>query len=279
LLTQTLLGQWTTAQEKGPLISKSGVPGIMFFPDMKSIARNVISKAGFGVSLPMISSVTSESEMAAKTTLANQSDKIDVTDDAYFSPDFTPKGHTLPYGEALDHLLEKILLLAIVPRAILHRGTAGMKKAAQAYEDVGIYVKELLQRERSSPSTSKEQNLLSALAESSNGEGGLSESETVGNIFIFALGGLETTASALQYATLLLAIHPEIQDWLHNDIKNVLAQEGAGPNPSTWDYNKLYPKLVGCACIIVTPPNLSCPCKLTRVERNPPDLPPLSRPP
>ncbi|KAF8245469.1 cytochrome P450 [Wilcoxina mikolae CBS 423.85] len=250
LLTQTLLGQWTAAQNKGQLVSKSGIPGIMFRPDMKTVARNVISKSGFGVSLPMISSVISEPETAKQSPQEGRGDKIDVTDDAYFSPDFTPKGHTLPYGEALDHLLENILLLVIVPRAILHRGTAGMKKAAQAYEDVGIYVKELLQRERSSSPSGQQQNLLGALADSSNSEGGLSESETVGNIFIFALAGLETTAGALQYAILLLAIHPEIQDWLHKDIKNVLAQKAACPDPTTWEYNMLYPKLVGCACVI-----------------------------
>jgi len=116
-----------------------------------------------------------------------------------------------------------------------------MRKLALAYGDVGLYLTELLARERLSPSAT----LLGALVHG----GGLTEEGTIGNIFIFALAGLETTGT-LQYAVLLLAVHPEIQEWLYQDIKEVL--DGESADPTEWDYNKVYPKLVYCLCVIVS---------------------------
>jgi len=115
-----------------------------------------------------------------------------------------------------------------------------MRKLALAYGDIELYLTELLARERLSPSAT----LLGALVH----RGSLTEEKTIGNIFIFALAGLET-AGMLQYPVLLLT---EIQEWLYQDIKEVL--DGEGADPTEWDYNKVYPKLVCCLCVIVSFP-------------------------
>ncbi|KAF8243722.1 cytochrome P450 [Wilcoxina mikolae CBS 423.85] len=233
----SIITQWQSAPN--PLVSgPDNIPGHLIAPDTKSLALNLISKAGFGVSLPMVSA--SSRRTKTSNTPSNRKGEIDITDDEYFSVDFTPPGHSFSFGEALDTVLSHAIFVAITPLSLLHRGTAFMKKLALAYEDVELYLTELLARERLSPSAT----LLGALAHG----GGLTEEETIGNIFIFALAGLETTAGTLQYAVLLLALHPEIQEWLYQDTKEAL--DGESADPTEWDYNKVYPKLVGCLCVI-----------------------------
>lgn len=46
----------------------------------------------------------------------------------------------------------------------------------------------------------------------------LTEEEVVGNIFTFMAAGYETTATALAYATYVLATHPEVQGKLQAEI-------------------------------------------------------------
>jgi hypothetical protein len=153
--------------------------------DTKSLALNLISKAGFSVSLPMISASSQRTETDDMPT--KHKEEIDITDDEYFSLDFTPPGHSFPFGEALDTVLGHIIFVTVTPLALLHCGTAFMRKLALAYGDVGLYLTELLARERLSPSAT----LLGTLVHG----GGLTEEGTIGNIFIFALAGLETTGT------------------------------------------------------------------------------------
>jgi hypothetical protein len=236
----SIITQWQSAPN--PLVSgPDNIPGHLIAPDTKSLALNLISKAGFGVSLPMVSVSSRRTKTSDKPS--NRNVEIDITDDEYFSLDFTPPGHSFSFGEALDTVLSHVIFVAITPLSLLHHGTAFMKKIALAYEDVELYLRELLARERLSPSAT----LLGALAHG----GGLTEEETMGNVFIFALAGLETIAGTLQYAVLLLALHLEIQEWLYQDTKEALNGESA--DPTEWDYNRVYPKLVGCLCVIVSP--------------------------
>lgn len=52
----------------------------------------------------------------------------------------------------------------------------------------------------------------------------LSDDEIIANAWVFLLGGFETTANALTYCSYLLATHPEIQDKLHQEIVENIAQ-------------------------------------------------------
>ncbi|CAL4073249.1 unnamed protein product, partial [Meganyctiphanes norvegica] len=49
----------------------------------------------------------------------------------------------------------------------------------------------------------------------------LTDKELIANIWIFLLGGFETTADALTYTTYLLALHPQIQERLYNEVAQV----------------------------------------------------------
>lgn len=77
---------------------------------------------------------------------------------------------------------------------------------------------------------------------------GLSNSEIIGNIFLCNFAGHETTANGLSYCILLLAIHPEVQEWVAEEAFYLLHDQG---NRETWDYN-LFPKFKRCLAIMVS---------------------------
>lgn len=238
--------------------------------DSEVLMRNVISKAGFGVSMSFLSSnvpssstgkETLESSTVAANTAGSDLSSCYSSDDDYFSESHIPKGYSMSYGESFDWLLDNVLPLLIVPKFLMRWGPRSLQKTEKSYNDVGKYIKELIRRERDSsvasssiqqPATRGKQNLLSALVRGSDSEESkkqLSEDDVIGNIFVFAVAGLETSAGTLRYALLCLALHQSEQDWLHNDTKHSL--EGESEDPREWDYTTVFPKLVACMCVIV----------------------------
>lgn len=69
----------------------------------------------------------------------------------------------------------------------------------------------------------------------------LSDDEILGNSFVVLLAGHETTSNVIQFSLLYLAMYPDTQQRLQNDIDETL---GPG-DPSTWDYDRDVPKLMG----------------------------------
>lgn len=77
----------------------------------------------------------------------------------------------------------------------------------------------------------------------------LSEEEVQGNVFVLALGGSRTTSDTIHHALILLAVHPDIQEWVIQDIDRALASEES--NPLKWHYQTLFPKLIAPLCVMV----------------------------
>lgn len=62
----------------------------------------------------------------------------------------------------------------------------------------------------------------------------LTDSEILGNAFVFLLAGHETSAGSLHYVLILLALHPDSQRRMQRDIDRIF-----GDRPfDEWDYNK-----------------------------------------
>ena len=93
------------------------------------------------------------------------------------------------------------------------------------------------------------QNLLKAndelKAEDNGSKARLSDVELRGNVFIFTVGGLESTSITLSYALALLAINPDIQDWAVEEVQKIMANEG------DLDYTRCFPKLKRVMAIMV----------------------------
>ena len=78
----------------------------------------------------------------------------------------------------------------------------------------------------------------------------LRRDEIFGNIFVFNFAGHDTTATSLIYSILLLAAHPEVQNWIHEELEFYLT----GANPDLWEYGGVFPKLKRCRAVLVSDP-------------------------
>ncbi|KAL0635820.1 hypothetical protein Q9L58_005254 [Maublancomyces gigas] len=227
-----LLAAWTSTPASS---SQPVIRGI------RTVARNVLSSAGFGVDIPF---APSSSENPSQT---------DENDTRFGA--IAPADHVLPYGEALDWLIANFITLLLVPPWMQRRGPAAWRTTAAAYADTRSYISELLERERQrllgSSSLGTKKNLLGALVATSDGAAKheqLSQTELVGNVFVFAVAGLETTAGTMQYALTQLALRRDLQEWMWTDLD--VALKGMSEDPTEWDYSVVWPKLIAPLCII-----------------------------
>lgn len=78
------------------------------------------------------------------------------------------------------------------------------------------------------------------------GYGQLSLSEVMGNMFILNLAGTGTVSDTIHFAMILLALHPEVQSWITEELDQVVAEHG-----HEWKYQKVYPKLLRLSCLMM----------------------------
>lgn len=208
--------------------------------DFRRITLYVISSAAFGVSLSFSTGVD-----AANTGGEN----------AFFSDGTPPPGYSRCWRAALEHI--SLHLPTII--AALSLPAWASRGARKAIADVEGYVNALIRRERekvkekgASTAGVGGGNLLSSLVhthtEDDGGTDTLTDREIIGNTFIFSIAGHETTATTMQYALVMLALHPEEQEWFLNRLDEQLA--GLPEDPSQWDY-KVYDRLAVVRCLMV----------------------------
>jgi hypothetical protein len=59
---------------------------------------------------------------------------------------------------------------------------------------------------------------------------------------IFTIAGHETTATSLRFTLLFLALHPDVQNCLHEGILE--PTRGEPEDVAHWDYHRMFPKLI-----------------------------------
>ena len=169
-----------------------------------------------------------------------------------------PPGYRLAYMDAIIAVVENLMPAGLLPAKLL--SSPVMPKSIQrigiAVEEFPRHVKQLLETERASERPNQA-NLLSTLVTASDAEGTrstatsssksyLSESELAGNLFQFTVAGFDTTSNTMAYAITLLAIHPEWQDWIREEIHEVTNHKGL-------QYEAAYPALKRCLALMVIP--------------------------
>ncbi|KAI4953277.1 hypothetical protein J4E86_006818 [Alternaria arbusti] len=165
-------------------------------------------------------------------------------------------GHTLSLRDALvtvmstsiSPAIEGIMPLFKLPvlESLLPTST---KRLLLAMREFRQYMDETVVKERSKVASgqSKAATLISTLIKANDevktenrvSKSKLSDIELRGNIFIFTVGGLESTSITLSYALALLAVHPEVQDWVVEELDEVLKDE-ATDDP---EYARVFPRL------------------------------------
>jgi len=199
-------------------------------PGVRSIAINVLGSVAYGTEQPW----RQESTEAA------------------------PPGYRLSYMDAILAVAENLAPATFIPVKMLTSPV--MPKSVQrigfAVAEFPQHVKQLLKTERTSNRPSQG-NLLSTLVTVSDAESRnttstsksklfLSESELAGNLFQFTIAGFDTTANTMAYAITLLAIHPEWQDWISEEIDAVVR------NSPDMPYEEAYPALKRCLALMVS---------------------------
>ncbi|KIK42697.1 hypothetical protein CY34DRAFT_83093 [Suillus luteus UH-Slu-Lm8-n1] len=137
-----------------------------------------------------------------------------------------PLGHQLTFKDALHTVTQDLTLKFLVPRWAMGL-TKRLRRARLAFDELHQYLKEMI-HERQESQQEDNHDLLSSLLSAnddenlSKGEVKLSNSELIGNIFIFLVAGHETTAHTFSFAFALLALHPDKQEEMYQHIKRVL---------------------------------------------------------
>lgn len=153
----------------------------------------------------------------------------------------------MSFADAISGVSEHIIFLLLLPKILFKLPIKKIRKAAEYDRELRSYMygmirerKEEVQRGEVSPRHDLFNQLISAsLNESSSqgkegggGGGGMSDEELVGNTFIFALAGHETSAHTLSFSLAYLAVNPLVQDWLREEVDEVL-KDGEEPTYAT----------------------------------------------
>jgi cytochrome P450 len=168
------------------------------------------------------------------------------------------------YRESLAITLDNALFMMLVPPKVLSLPFVPKTwtRIGQATKDFRQYMMNMFEEERRLLDTGKPGtgNLMSSLVrvsedEQENGVKGntntlkaLTINEILGNIFVINFAGHDTTANTLAYSMLLLAAYPEVQQWVGQELQEVLPKSSS----KTWNYGELFPRLKRCHALLVS---------------------------
>ncbi|KAH6670774.1 cytochrome P450 monooxygenase-like protein [Halenospora varia] len=181
------------------------------------------------------------------------------------SLDVPGKGFRFTYRDALDIAMSDVILLMVVPKIVysLPSGCLPEKlgKYKAAVDEFKRYLVDMVDaaKARAVLGEPAHPDLLNTLVQKSQeadqdlkseaqGKNGLSDEEIYGNLFMFSFAGHETTANALAYSVYLFAAFPEMQEWVAEEVREVLAGQ---ESIETLEYEVLFPRLKRCFAVML----------------------------
>ncbi|KAI9883475.1 MAG: hypothetical protein M1823_004765 [Watsoniomyces obsoletus] len=224
--TRSMLRQWLGDEEN----ASDGVADDIGEDTMR-LTLNVISHAGFGRSIAW----------------PGQGGRDEVDE-----------GHQMGYKEALETVLHNIIWIMLVPKVVLkYAPFRRLQQAHQSYYEWRQYMNEMMEARRKEMQQGNNVggfDLMGALVRGSsnpdtisNGKdsatepkAGLTDAEILGNAFVFILAGHETTANTIHYAMIYLAMHPDSQKRLQQDLDSILEDRPI----HEWTYEEDMPRLL-----------------------------------
>ncbi|KAL2049437.1 hypothetical protein ABVK25_010341 [Lepraria finkii] len=198
--------------------------------DARTLSLHVLSSAGFGKSYPFQGYLE-----ASPTDVATS------------------------YKESLQTILDNCILLMVLGQDFLSQSwlPKRLRKLHQATLTFKQYMTEVYEEEKKCIADRKpgDGNLMTSLIRASTGanvtidsenQGGLTESEIYGNVFVFNFAGHDTTAHTIAFAVVILAANPSVQNWLSEELRYVLGDR----DPEDWNYQTVFPRLKRCLAIL-----------------------------
>ncbi|KAI0382414.1 putative cytochrome P450 [Hypomontagnella monticulosa] len=222
--TQTMLLNWTTAH-RGKVLSLER--------DLRALTFNVLASTAFQKSHDLKGDVQS-GEATTET-----------------------------YRDTLHIVLQNAILLMLIPYRhltglLIPKGLARVGRAAASFKSIlmRIAVEETAALDRDNTTLgglltplmrALRINTSEAITDKAK-KGGLSAEEILGNIFAINFAGHDTVLIALNFALTLLAAHPDVRDWLREEIVAVFGGRDRGGDE--WAYEQ-FPKLVRCQAVFL----------------------------
>ncbi|KAH7329695.1 cytochrome P450 [Stachybotrys elegans] len=193
--------------------------------DTRTLSLHVLSRAGFGKSF----------QFQGREVTTGSSDD---------------------YKASLQVVLDNCVLIMALGTQFLSKPwlPRRLKRVHEACVSFQQYMTSLYEQEKpSSEKGSKDNNLMTALVRASTSQDGLAEGltekEIYGNMFVFNFAGHDTTAHTLTFVVAFLATNPFVQDWLHEEIRQVFGQRIS--QPTKWVYDTDFNQLKRCQAALM----------------------------
>jgi hypothetical protein len=170
---------------------------------------------------------------------------------------------TYSYRDALQIVLDNAILIMLIPRQYLRYSWLPRKLQVlgKAAADFKLHMTRMLEEEVSMMNRGEtgSGSLMTSFVRAldthqkedikATGSRGLSMDEIFGNVFVVNFAGHDTTANTLAFTMILLAANLEVQDWVREEVRRVTK----GMDIADWDYEKLFPQLMRCRAVLVSP--------------------------
>lgn len=228
---QSLLRLWIGSDGRGNKTVSDPAHDTMRF------ALFIISRAGFDVR------VVWPHEEKEKTTKDQSTEPYSM-----FTGSSPPDGHKMNYRQALSSLLENIMWTQMAPPEYLTKSPFKVhREVGTAVIEWGKYMDELYEAKKAevaSGHNSEGMDLFQAMIRGSgildsSTKTDLQKSDLLGNAFVLMLAGHETTANAIHYSLLFLAMNWGSQKRLQEDTDRMLG----GKKIEEWNYEEDFPKM------------------------------------
>ncbi|KAH8891773.1 cytochrome P450 [Thozetella sp. PMI_491] len=225
---RAMVKSWTSATAM-----TTGIPSIQ--KDTRTLALNVLASTGFRKSYDFHGSADSLVE-------ENVDEGV---------------GGGTGYRNSLQTVLDNAIFLMLVPyqRLTLWVLPARWRRVGEAATSFKKYMVKMLEEETTTLNQGKPGSgglmtgFVHALyAKDAGHKMGLSVDEIFGNLFIINFAGHDTTANTMAFMMLLLAAHPDVQQWLAEEISTAAEQM---PDGREWEYERLFPRLNRCHAVLL----------------------------
>lgn len=210
--------------------------------DTRNLSLNVLAATGFRKSYKFHSSNELQSEKKSGEELEAQGYRdalqtvLDNTIPIMIAPSFAFKLPFLPrswkrIGQAATEFKKYMENMLKEETVLFEEGKAGSGSLMTSFvRALGVSKKE------AAINSSKQQS-----------HKGLSVEEIFGNIFVINFAGHDTTANTLAFSMILLAAHPEVQEWCSEELQAVLSSDD-----DIWEYELFFEKLKRCRAVLVS---------------------------
>ncbi|EJD34764.1 cytochrome P450 [Auricularia subglabra TFB-10046 SS5] len=136
-------------------------------------------------------------------------------------------GFRMPFGEALFTAVHTVFLRIATPRFLYSLPIPSLQRCDTAYTELERYIRQMIVEAREGETgvsdASEAADLFRRLVDANQAETGarLSDEELAANIYVYFVAGHETSSHTLTFALALLAIHPEVQEKLYDEVQRV----------------------------------------------------------